>query len=180
MEDTSTIVSRPRAHLVDARLARHLSQLEVADLIGTTHVNVSRWERGITRPSPYFRRKLCKLFEKSEEELDLGAQGSAPPPAASPPPHSATGPAAPSVIPPPTPQPIFEALYYPVIPLPPSTELIGRGDQMAAVRQRPTGCRAWARPRWRSPWLMMRRCGNTSNTASCGPASDPSRASIDA
>src|SRR6266516_7264071 len=120
MEDTSTTVSRPRARLADARIHQHWSQQEVADRIGTTHVNVSRWERGITRPSPYFRRKLCKLFEKSEEELDLGAQGSAPPPSATPPPHSATGPAAPSVIPPPTPQPIFEALYDPVIPLPPS------------------------------------------------------------
>src|SRR5215472_10359934 len=63
---------QPRVRLTDARNARELSQQEVADLIGSTHVNVSRWERGITRPGPFFRRKLCKLFGKTEEELDLG------------------------------------------------------------------------------------------------------------
>src|ERR1700726_4797640 len=71
MEDTTTTTPRPRHRLVDARIAQHWSQQEVADRIGTTHVNVSRWERSITRPSPYFRRKLTKLFQKSEEELDL-------------------------------------------------------------------------------------------------------------
>src|SRR2546421_2953503 len=62
---------QPRLRLTEARNERKLSQQQVADLIGSTHVNVSRWERGITRPSPYFRRKLCALFGKTEEELDL-------------------------------------------------------------------------------------------------------------
>ncbi|HTI14432.1 MAG TPA: tetratricopeptide repeat protein [Dictyobacter sp.] len=61
----------PRLHLIDARSSRGLSQNEVANRLGTTHVNVSRWERGITRPSPYFRRKLCVLFGETEEALDL-------------------------------------------------------------------------------------------------------------
>jgi transcriptional regulator with XRE-family HTH domain len=39
--------------------------------LGTTHVNVSRWERGITKPHPYFRRRLCQLFGKTETELGL-------------------------------------------------------------------------------------------------------------
>src|SRR5579859_5127516 len=63
----------PRLRLTEARNERGLSQQEVADQIGSTHVNVSRWERGITRPSPYFRRKLCGLFGKTEAELDLVA-----------------------------------------------------------------------------------------------------------
>src|SRR2546423_15418440 len=63
---------QPRGRLAEARTKRKWSQQEVADLIGTTYVNISRWERGITRPSPYFRRKLCALFGKSEQELDLG------------------------------------------------------------------------------------------------------------
>src|SRR5260370_17403976 len=63
---------QPRWRLAEARTKQKWSQLEVADLIGTTYVNISRWERGITRPSPYFRRKLCALFGKSEQELDLG------------------------------------------------------------------------------------------------------------
>src|SRR5438034_11763448 len=64
---------QPRWRLAEARIERKWSQQEVADLIGTTHVNISRWERDITRPNPYFRRKLCALFGKSEHELDLGA-----------------------------------------------------------------------------------------------------------
>src|SRR5436305_13799702 len=63
---------QPRWRLAEARTERKWSQQEVADLISTTYVNISRWERGITRPSPYMRRKLCALFGKSEQELDIG------------------------------------------------------------------------------------------------------------
>lgn len=62
---------QPRLGLTAARMALRRSQQEIADELGTTHVNVSRWERGITKPNPYFRRRLCKLFGKTEEELDL-------------------------------------------------------------------------------------------------------------
>ncbi len=62
----------PRGRLAEARTERKWSQQEVAGLIGTSYVNISRWERGITRPNPYFRRKLCALFRKSEQELELG------------------------------------------------------------------------------------------------------------
>ncbi len=62
----------PRALLVEARTQKRWSQREVADLVGTTYVNISRWERGLTKPSLYFRHKLCTLFGKTEEELDLG------------------------------------------------------------------------------------------------------------
>src|SRR5712691_8070086 len=60
-----------RWRLIEARKQRSWSQQEIADRIGTTKVNLSRWERGITKPGPYYRRKLCALFGKSEEELDL-------------------------------------------------------------------------------------------------------------
>jgi transcriptional regulator with XRE-family HTH domain len=53
------------------RLRRHWSQLEVAEKIGTTPGNVSRWERGVTWPGPYFRTKLCELFGMSAQELGL-------------------------------------------------------------------------------------------------------------
>src|SRR6266516_7704723 len=152
MEDTSTTVSRPRARLADARIHQHWSQQEVADRIGTTHVNVSRWERGITRPSPYFRRKLSKLFEKTEEELDLGFQEPSPPSDNMANGGMASGgvvgggmasgglinrapttngaPAAEGA----SAQP--EPLYDPIIPLPSSTQLIGRYDEMNEVKQR--------------------------------------------
>ncbi len=60
-----------KQRLSTERLRRHWSQLEVADKIGTTPGNVSRWERGITSPGPYFRTKLCELFGMSALELGL-------------------------------------------------------------------------------------------------------------
>ncbi|MGH2508611.1 MAG: tetratricopeptide repeat protein, partial [Ktedonobacteraceae bacterium] len=50
------------------------SQREVAARLGTTQHNVSRWERGQTVPSSYFRAKLCDLFGKSVQELGLLAE----------------------------------------------------------------------------------------------------------
>nr|WP_220195153.1 NB-ARC domain-containing protein [Ktedonospora formicarum] len=50
---------------------RQWSQQEVADRLGTTRPNVSRWEAGITTPGPYFRTKLCELFCKNAHELGL-------------------------------------------------------------------------------------------------------------
>ena len=55
--------------LKSERDARSWSQGQVAEHIGTTAHNVSRWERNVTYPSPYFRQKLCELFGKSPEEL---------------------------------------------------------------------------------------------------------------
>ena len=52
-------------------MRRHWTQLEVADRLGTTPGNVSRWERGITSPGPYFRHRLCELFDRSAQELGL-------------------------------------------------------------------------------------------------------------
>ena len=61
----------PNQRLSCEREQRGWSQQEVADHIGTTPVNVSRWERGLTSPSPYFRHKLCELFGKHAQELGL-------------------------------------------------------------------------------------------------------------
>ncbi len=60
---------KPNNVLKAARTKRDLSQAELAEEIGTTGVNVSRWERGLTSPGPYYRRKLCKLFQMPSEEL---------------------------------------------------------------------------------------------------------------
>ncbi len=70
--ETPKTAPQPRLRLSEERTQRKWSQQEVADRIGTTYVNISRWERGITRPNPYFRRKLCTLFGKSEAALGLG------------------------------------------------------------------------------------------------------------
>ena len=72
----TTIKVAPRQRLVAERLRRRWTQQEVADRLGTTAGNVSRWERGLTSPGPYFRRKLCELFGRSAQELGLTWDGS--------------------------------------------------------------------------------------------------------
>jgi transcriptional regulator with XRE-family HTH domain len=54
-----------------ARERRSLTQQELAECIGTTFVNISRWENGTTFPSPYYRQKLCEFFGKSLAQLGL-------------------------------------------------------------------------------------------------------------
>ena len=54
------------------RRARHLkgwTQSDLAEAIGTDFETVSRWERGITMPSAYFREHLCNALQKTPEEL---------------------------------------------------------------------------------------------------------------
>ena len=60
---------KPNHHLRYEREQRGWSQARVAEQIGTEAVNVSRWERGFSSPSPYYREKLCNLFEKSAQDL---------------------------------------------------------------------------------------------------------------
>ena len=62
----------PRAdRLKEERMQRGWSQARVAELIGTDPGNVSRWERGRSSPSPYFRERLCQLYAKKAQELGL-------------------------------------------------------------------------------------------------------------
>ena len=46
--------SRPLSRLKQERDLRGWTQSEVAERVGTTQVNVSRWEKGVTVPSPYY------------------------------------------------------------------------------------------------------------------------------
>jgi transcriptional regulator with XRE-family HTH domain len=57
--------------LHDARVERAWSQQELADQVGTTPVNISRWENGLTFPSPYYRQRLCEVFGNTLAELGL-------------------------------------------------------------------------------------------------------------
>src|SRR4051812_6183301 len=140
MEKARPKPQQPRIGLTEARGEQAWSQQEVADRIGTTYVNVSRWERGITRPSPYFRKKLCMLFGKTELELELVTESKAPPP-------PVVVESVPTVQPAPLPtQPLIQpmlapyttpgALYDPAIPLPPPIHLVGRYDELAHLKQR--------------------------------------------
>ena len=132
---------QPRTKLIEARLQRKLSQKQLAERIGTNYVNVSRWERGITRPGPYFQLKLSHFFGKTEEELDLALTGDA---ILALPNKSAPATAILNVVTPPqsiesTPVPVagvHESIYDAVIPLPPPVHLVGREAELVELRQR--------------------------------------------
>src|SRR5438105_6488890 len=59
------------SRLHDARSERGWSQQNLADRIGTTPVNISRWENGSNFPSPYFRQRLGEVFGKTPTDLGL-------------------------------------------------------------------------------------------------------------
>jgi transcriptional regulator with XRE-family HTH domain len=67
----------PNLLLRQARERRNLTQDEVADGLiqlgakGATGGLVSKWERGVCRPSRFYRRLLCRFFDASLEELGL-------------------------------------------------------------------------------------------------------------
>ncbi|HZD01930.1 MAG TPA: helix-turn-helix transcriptional regulator [Actinomycetes bacterium] len=72
----------PNLLLRQAREARSLTQDEVADGLsqlgasGATGGLVSKWERGICRPSRFHRRLLCRFFDASLEQLGLAGDTS--------------------------------------------------------------------------------------------------------
>ncbi|MGB8344931.1 MAG: FxSxx-COOH system tetratricopeptide repeat protein [Ktedonobacteraceae bacterium] len=71
-EDTSNAkksLRRPNTRLKREREQRGWTQSELAERVGSTQVNVSRWEKGVTVPSPYYRQRLGELFGKSIEQL---------------------------------------------------------------------------------------------------------------
>ena len=60
------------------RELRGWSQAELAEEVGTDQKVVSRWERGISHPSPYFRKKLIELLGKNAAELGFAVQSAIP------------------------------------------------------------------------------------------------------
>ena len=60
---------KPPKSLKNLRIARSLSQEEVAAKIGTNANTISRWERGVAVPSLYYRRQLADFFGVDPQEL---------------------------------------------------------------------------------------------------------------
>src|SRR5258706_10807678 len=73
--------TRPRGaanqHLREERILRGWSQQYVAEQIGADSYYLSRWEHGKMMPSPYYREKLCALFDKNAKELGFLPQEAA-------------------------------------------------------------------------------------------------------
>src|SRR5215469_6324120 len=61
----------PNERLRHARSLKGWSQAKLAEEVGTSFEMVSRWERGITIPTPYFRAQLCAVLAMTAEELGL-------------------------------------------------------------------------------------------------------------
>lgn len=59
------------SRLKQQREERGWTQSQVAEMIGTTQINISRWENGNTVPGPYYRQRLAVLFGKNLHELGL-------------------------------------------------------------------------------------------------------------
>ncbi|HEV2583709.1 MAG TPA: NB-ARC domain-containing protein [Ktedonobacteraceae bacterium] len=69
----------PNELLSFEREQRLWTQEEVAEHIGAPDANmVGRWERGITRPTSYYRQQLLTLFGKSTRELGFVRKGEIP------------------------------------------------------------------------------------------------------
>jgi len=62
---------RPNERLKAQRLKKNWTQVYVATMIGTSDVEMSRWETGTAEPGLYFREQLCALFGMTPEELGL-------------------------------------------------------------------------------------------------------------
>src|SRR5207302_10935741 len=123
-----------RERLAQARYQRDWSQQELADLLGTTPLNISRWERGLTSPNPYFRHKLCTLFGLSELELGLRPDPSLIP---SPSLSIAAGEAREAAV-------SRFPLTDPFLPLPAAVPLVGRAGLLTQLKGRLAATRAIA------------------------------------
>jgi transcriptional regulator with XRE-family HTH domain len=73
-------VKLPNVKLKAQRLKRNWTQVYVATRIGTTDVEVSRWETGTAEPGIYFREQLCTLFGDTPEALGFGFLSAEPEP----------------------------------------------------------------------------------------------------
>lgn len=115
---------KPNNLLRRERELRGWSQARVAEEVGTTAINVGRWERGTSMPYPHFREKLCVVFGKDAEELGLlGSEE-----------ESGDGSFDSLESAPGGPLPVYD----PAIPLPPpgNVHLVGRDDLLARLQQR--------------------------------------------
>src|SRR5260370_3163170 len=55
--------------LQNKRVERGWSQEDLASHLGSTANTISRWERGLTRPTPYLRLKLAQELGLTDKDL---------------------------------------------------------------------------------------------------------------
>lgn len=62
-------IKKPNETLRHCREKRGWSQRKLAASVDTSEDMVSRWERGVSKTSPYYQERLCAVFGKDAEEL---------------------------------------------------------------------------------------------------------------
>jgi tetratricopeptide (TPR) repeat protein/transcriptional regulator with XRE-family HTH domain len=122
------LTTTPNLHLKRARKLQGWSQEDVAREIGTDAFTISRWERGVTLPSPHFRQKLAALFGLSIEELGLVEET-----VESAPEQEPGQPQEQTAFLPITPPSVFDPAIPP--PLARDRGLVGRDDLLHAIKQ---------------------------------------------
>ena len=55
--------------IAECRKQKNLSQLQLADMLNITDKAVSKWERGISKPSSSIMLELCEILGISVNEL---------------------------------------------------------------------------------------------------------------
>src|SRR2546421_916394 len=61
----------PNDRIRRARSLKGWSQADLAEQVGPSFEIVSRWERGVTVPRPYYRERLCAVLGQAAGELGL-------------------------------------------------------------------------------------------------------------
>ena len=52
-----------------ARVSRGMTQLQLAEKVGTKEIDISRYETGRARPDPDTKRRIAEVLQKSPYEL---------------------------------------------------------------------------------------------------------------
>ena len=55
--------------IAECRKQKNLSQLQLADMLNITDKAISKWERGISKPSSSIMLELCEILGISVNEL---------------------------------------------------------------------------------------------------------------
>jgi transcriptional regulator with XRE-family HTH domain len=72
MDEKTNLI--PNKLLKAEREKRFWTQADLAEKVGSDAKSVGRWENGKTFPSLYYRQKLCKVFDKTPQELGLSQE----------------------------------------------------------------------------------------------------------
>src|SRR5437667_185796 len=103
--------------LLNARTSRNWTQSKLAEMVGTTPLNINRWEQGKSRPGPHFRQELTRVFDMTEEQLGIATRTEKQTPALTV--HSLS---------------LATPIYDTAIPLSSAVPLVGREPELARIR----------------------------------------------